>query len=86
MIFRFLLFLFLLPLAQTYFFNSAIGHDPEGLSIAVVNKELQMRKSGECKPEYYSGCFLDNPEDVMMSCAYVDQMKAKALKIVRYFE
>jgi len=84
MIFRFLLFLFLLPLAQTYFFNLAIGHDPKGLSIAVVNKELQQRRPGECKPEYYSGCFLDNPENVVMSCAYVEQMKTKTMKIVRY--
>lgn len=81
-IFRFLVFLFLLPLAQTYFFNLAIGHDPKGLYIGVVNKELQERKPGECKPQYYSGCFLENPEDVVMSCAYVEQMKTRSMNIV----
>lgn len=80
--FRFLVFLFLLPLVQTYFFNLAIGHDPKGLYIAVVNEEIQQRQSGECKPEYYKGCFLDNPQDVMMSCAYVEQMKTKSMNIV----
>lgn len=81
-IFRFLFFLFLLPLVQTYFFNLAIGHDPKGLHIAIVNKELEQRNFTECKPEYYQGCFLDHPEDVMMSCAYVDQMKIKSMQIV----
>lgn len=80
----FLLFLFLLPLVQTYFFNLAIGHDPKGLYIAVVNKEMQQRQPGECKPEYYEGCFLDNPDDVIMSCAYVDQMKTKEMNILHY--
>lgn len=79
---RFLLFLFLLPLVQTYFFNLAIGHDPKGLYIAVVNNEMQQRQPGECKPEYYKGCFLDNPGDVIMSCAYVDQIKTKSMNIV----
>lgn len=82
MVFRFLAFLFLLPLVQTYFFNLAIGHDPQGLYIAVVNKELQQRRPGECKPEYYEGCFLDNPQDVIMSCAYVEQMRHKSMNIV----
>lgn len=81
-LFRFLVFLFLLPLVQTYFFNLAIGHDPKGLNIAVVNKELEERRPGLCKPEYYSGCFLDYPEDVIMSCAYVDLMKTRSLKVV----
>ncbi|KAL4131486.1 hypothetical protein QTP88_008794 [Uroleucon formosanum] len=80
----FLLFLFLLPLVQTYFFNLAIGHDPKGLYIAVVNNEMQQRQPGECKPEYYKGCFLDNPGDVIMSCAYVDQIKTKSMNILYY--
>jgi ABC-type multidrug transport system ATPase subunit/ABC-type multidrug transport system permease subunit len=80
----FLLFLFLLPLVQTYFFNLAIGHDPKGLYIAVVNKEMQQRQPGECKPEYYKGCFLDDPDDVIMSCAYVDQIKTKSMNILYY--
>jgi len=70
---------------QTYFFNLAIGHDPKGLYIAVVNKEMQQRQPGECKPEYYKGCFLDNPGDVVMSCAYVDQMKSKSMNIVSIY-
>lgn len=80
-----MVFLFLLPLVQTYFFNLAIGHDPEGLNIAVVNKELEQRRPGECKPEYYQGCFLDDYENVIMSCAYVDQIKSKSMNIVRTF-
>ncbi|XP_025200629.1 ABC transporter G family member 23-like [Melanaphis sacchari] len=80
----FLVFLFLLPLVQTYFFNLAIGHDPKGLYIAVVNEEIQQRQPGECKPEYYKGCFLDNPQDVIMSCAYVEQMKTKSMNILHY--
>ncbi|VVC43850.1 Hypothetical protein CINCED_3A015312 [Cinara cedri] len=80
----FLGFLFLLPLVQTYFFNLAIGHDPKGLSIAIVNKELQQRHIGECKPEFYQGCFLNNTHDVLMSCAYVEKMHSKSMKILNY--
>lgn len=83
---RFLAFLFLLPLVQTYFFNLAIGHDPTGLYIAVVNNELHGKHLGECKSEYYQGCFLDNPKDVIMSCAYVDQMKSRTLNIVSFLK
>lgn len=78
-------FLFLLPLVQTYFFNLAIGHDPKGLNIAVVNDELHQRRHGECKFEYYQGCFLDSPEDVVMSCAYVETMRSRSLNIVSNF-
>lgn len=84
-IFRFLGFLFLLPLVQTYFFNLAIGHDPKGLNIAVVNEEIHHRRHGECKPEYYQGCFLDYPQDVIMSCAYVETIKSRSLNIVSIF-
>lgn len=85
-VFRFLVFLFLLPLVQTYFFNLAIGHDPKGLYIAVVNKEIQQTQFKECKPEYSDGCFLDNSQDVIMSCAYVEQMKIKSMNIVSVFK
>lgn len=81
-IFRFLVFLFLLPLVQTYFFNLAVGHDPKGLYIAVVNDEYQQGRHGECQPQFYDGCFIDNPTDVMMSCAYVEQIKLKSMNVV----
>lgn len=79
---RFLVFIFLLPLVQTYFFNLAVGHDPKGLYIAVVNDERQLGRQGECQPQFFDGCFLDNPEDMMMSCAYVDQIKLKSMNVV----
>lgn len=85
-VFRFMVFLFLLPLVQTYFFNLAIGHDPKGLYIAVVNNEMQQRKTGECKPEYYNGCFLENPQDIIMSCAYIEQIKTKSMQIVSFLK
>lgn len=80
-----MVFLFLLPLVQTYFFNLAIGHDPKGLNIAVVNNEIYQRHIEECKPEYYKGCFLDKPQDVMMSCAYVETIKSKSMNVVSRF-
>lgn len=84
--FRFLIFVLLLPLVQTYFFNIAVGHDPENLNIAVVNDELRVKNLRECKPEYYQDCFIDRPDDVIMSCAYIDQIKTKSLKIVSSFK
>ncbi|XP_050422557.1 ABC transporter G family member 23-like isoform X2 [Adelges cooleyi] len=80
----FLCFLFLLPLVQTYFFNLAIGHDPQGLSIAVVNKEVASKGIAECNPDLYSGCFLDDPNSVTISCAFEDQIKSKTLKITHF--
>lgn len=85
MIFRFTIFLILLPLGQTYFVNQAIGHNPKGLNIAVVNKEMQQKRLAQCEPEYYSECFLDDSQDSLLSCAYIDIIKSKSLNIVSFF-
>lgn len=65
-----------------YFFNLAVGHDPQGLKIAVVNKEMQQKHVKVCEPKYYNGCFLYSSEDQIMSCAYIKSIQSKSIIIV----
>lgn len=65
-------------------FNLAIGHDPKGLNIAVVNKELQQIENGKCVSDYYDGCFLKNPHDKNMGCSFVEKLKSKSFNIVSF--
>lgn len=55
------------------------------VNIAVVNKELQQTGNEKCTLDYYEGCFLNDTQDVMMSCAFIEAMKSKSLEFVSFF-
>lgn len=74
---RMMLFLFGLPIVQCTLYNLAIGRDPEGLRIAVVNHELE-HGLADCAHLPATGCHLDLP----LSCRYVQQIRAKTLSVV----
>lgn len=73
-----MVFLLGLPLVQCTFYNLAIGRDPQGLRVAVVNEEL-MKGLSECSNYPSTGCNLDLP----LTCRYIDKLKGRTLKIVR---
>ncbi|BES98390.1 ATP-Hypothetical protein cassette sub-family A ABC1 member [Nesidiocoris tenuis] len=72
-----MVFLLGLPLIQCTFYNLAIGRDPIGLHIAVVNEEL-MKGLGECSAYPSTGCNLELP----LTCRYIDKLKGRTLQIV----
>ncbi|KAK9499828.1 hypothetical protein O3M35_002789 [Rhynocoris fuscipes] len=74
-----MIFLLGLPLVQCTFYNLAIGHDPEGLKIAVVVDELT-NGLNECLSIPKTGCTLDYP----LSCRYLDKLKTRTIKVVEY--
>uniref|UniRef100_A0A146L9A1 ABC transporter G family member 23 n=1 Tax=Lygus hesperus TaxID=30085 RepID=A0A146L9A1_LYGHE len=73
-----MIFLLGLPLVQCTFYNLAIGHDPEGLRVAVVNEELM--RPGECSSYPPTGCNLDLP----LTCRYIEKLKGRTLKILEF--
>lgn len=73
-----MIFLLGLPLVQCTFYNLAIGHDPEGLKVAIVVDELQGLK--ECKMFSMSGCHLDEP----FSCRYINILRNRTIDLVEY--
>ncbi|XP_046683671.1 ABC transporter G family member 23-like [Homalodisca vitripennis] len=72
-----MLFLFGLPILQCTLYNLAIGRDPKGLKLAVVNQELEHGLS-DCVHIPATGCHLDLP----LSCRYVDHIRTKTLSLV----
>lgn len=66
-----MLFIFALPVMQVILFCLAIGRDPTGLKIAIVNHE--MNASGECK--YEKGCSFSN-----LSCRYLDHLNSSIVQ------
>ncbi|KAL1130556.1 hypothetical protein AAG570_011802 [Ranatra chinensis] len=74
-----MIFLLGLPLVQCTLYNLAIGHDPEGLNIAVVAEELT-NGLGECVNLPKTGCFLNLP----LSCRYIDKIRGRAINLVEY--
>ncbi|XP_050542631.1 ABC transporter G family member 20-like [Daktulosphaira vitifoliae] len=82
----FLGFIILLPLIQTYFFNLCIGHDPKGLKIGIINNELALKGFSKCSPELFNGCFLNNPDNLTVSCAFEEHLKKRSLQIEYYHE
>jgi len=66
-----MLFIFALPVMQVILFCLAIGRDPTGLRIAIVNRE--MNASGECK--YEKGCSFSN-----LSCRYLDHLNSSIIQ------
>ncbi|CAH1388573.1 unnamed protein product [Nezara viridula] len=74
-----MVFLLGLPLVQCTFYNLAIGHDPEGLKIAIVDDELPNGLQ-ECSMFPSGGCNLDYP----LSCRYIDKLRNRTLDLVEY--
>lgn len=63
---RVMLFIFALPVMQVILFCLAIGRDPIGLHLAVVNHELN-QSGGNC--EFNDGCSFK-----MLSCRYLQNL------------
>lgn len=76
----FMLFVVILPLVQTYLFNVAIGRKPRNLNIAVVNEEISSCQYSAS----YSGCFLDEKQNVSLSCLYLEFLKNDSYNFVQY--
>jgi hypothetical protein len=67
-----MLFIFALPVMQVILFCLAIGRDPTGLRIAIVNKEMNST-SGECF--YEPGCSFAN-----LSCRYLSHLNTSIVQ------
>lgn len=70
---------FLLPIIQICIFNWVFGHLPENLHVAVVNEEISLKN---CNVSSSLGCFLDERQDMFLSCLFVDILRSKTYKIV----
>lgn len=75
--FRFIIFVLVLPLLQTYLFNIAIGRKPKNLALAVINDE-----NSHCDYSAYQGCFLDENQTVSLSCLYLEYMENQTYSFV----
>lgn len=75
--FRFMIFVVVLPLLQTYLFNTAIGRKPKNVHLAVINDEI-----ADCDYSAYQGCFLDENQTVSLSCLYLEFMQNQTYKFV----
>nr|AIN44125.1 ABC protein subfamily ABCH [Laodelphax striatellus] len=76
-----MMFLFGLPLLQCTLYNLAIGRDPEGLKVAIVNGELKHGLK-DCSQYPLTGCNLDLP----LSCRYINQIKMKTINLIEFDE
>ncbi|CAB0006328.1 unnamed protein product [Nesidiocoris tenuis] len=63
-----LIFTIAMPIFQTTFFCLAIGHDPAGLKLAVVNNE----RPGMVSCEYNQSCYTDD-----LGCRYLDHLATR---------
>lgn len=72
---RVMLFIFALPVMQVILFCLAIGRDPTGLRLAVVNHELN-QSGGHC--EFSDGCSFK-----MLSCRYLQNLNNDSIVKVR---
>ncbi|KAK7792210.1 hypothetical protein R5R35_000492 [Gryllus longicercus] len=72
-----MLFIFALPVMQVILFCLAIGRDPTGLRLAIVNHEVMDYRSG-CPIEY--GCSFKN-----LSCRYLQHLKNSTI-VKEYYE
>lgn len=73
-IFRVMLFIFALPVMQVILFCLAIGRDPTGLHLAVVNKEMNW-ETKECP--IYDNCTLN-----LFSCRYLNTLPKETVVLV----
>ncbi|XP_031351269.1 ABC transporter G family member 20-like isoform X2 [Photinus pyralis] len=69
------LFMLLLPLVQMSLFCSAIGHNPKGLTVAIVNYETQNLSNCDTTLACNSST---------LSCGYLYYLKGKDLNFVHY--
>lgn len=66
-----MLFIFALPVMQVILFCLAIGRDPSGLTIAVVNHEANYTNVTHQVCNYPDGCKFQ-----LLSCRYLDQLNS----------
>lgn len=71
---RVMLFIFALPVMQVILFCLAIGRDPTGLHLAVVNKEMNW-ETMDCP--VYDNCTLN-----MFSCRYLNTLPKDTMVLV----
>lgn len=69
-----MLFIFALPVMQVILFCLAIGRDPTGLHLAVVNNEMNW-ETKECP--IYDNCTLS-----MFSCRYLNSLPKETVILV----
>lgn len=68
-----------LPVAQIILFCLAIGHDPTGLNIAVVNNELSESLLAQQNCPLTKGC-----NKTMLSCRYLEFLKNRSVIVVGF--
>lgn len=74
-----MLFIFALPVMQVILFCLAIGRDPTGLKLAVVNNEMNYTNLTYQDCYYESGCKFSN-----LSCRYLNFLKNETI-IKKYY-
>ncbi|XP_026754033.1 ABC transporter G family member 23 isoform X2 [Galleria mellonella] len=67
-----MLFIFVLPVMQVILFCLAIGRDPSGLKLAIVNDDVKVI-NGDCP--FNSSCSMKN-----LSCRYLHQLEEHTIK------
>lgn len=71
-----MLFIFALPVMQVILFCLAIGRDPSGLKLAIVNNEMTWNGLGtDLSCEYEPGCSFTN-----LSCRYLSHLNSSIVK------
>lgn len=76
-----MVFVVILPILQTYLFNTAIGRKPKNLHLAVVNDEIS---TSDCSYSAYTGCFLDENQTVALSCLYMEFLQNETYTLVSF--
>lgn len=71
-----MLFIFALPIVQIVLFCLAIGKDPVGLKLAIVNNELNSSMQ-QCIPGI--GC-----DTTLLSCRYLQYLQKKTIQLLPY--
>lgn len=70
---------FILPILQICIFNTVYGHEPDHLSIAIVNDEIPLNR---CNFSINRGCFLDENSKTFLSCIFLDILRNKTYEMV----
>ncbi len=75
-----LMFVFLLPAVEVFFFCIAIGHDPTRLPLGFVNNEVaNLTSMADC--QVVEGCALTN-----LSCQFLNHLENNDTTSIKYFE
>lgn len=76
-----MLFIFALPVMQVILFCLAIGGDPIGLKVAIVNQEVPYHNQTYLDCPFEIGCKFSN-----LSCRYLDTLNTTTItKVIFYF-